>query len=141
MKYFLDSNVIIDVVNKVQDAIDSLKIILEEKDSEIYINQLVEMESLRTITYKQEQSKHLYTKTREILNQFIKLEMNPDIFERAKDFSRYCHSNGLNIKGKCASVDYLHFMTAKYYDLQIVTYDGDMDKLEEKYNEFINAQN
>ncbi len=137
MKYFLDTNVIIDFVNKEPKAIDLLKSILQEDDSEIYINRLVEVESLRTITYKQEESRNLYTRTKNILNQFIKLEMNPDIYKKAKDFSRYCHSQGLSIKGKCASIDYLHFITAKYYNLKILAFDGDMDKLEEKYQEYI----
>jgi len=137
VKYFLDTNVIIDFVNKEPKAIDLLKSILQEEDSEIYINRLVEVESLRTITYKQEENRNLYTRTKHILNQFIKLEMNPDIYKKAKDFSRYCHSHGLSIKGKCASIDYLHFLTAKYYNLEIVAFDRDMEKLEEKYQEYI----
>ena len=31
----------------------------------------------------------------------------------------------------------LHFITAKYYDLKIVSNDGDLEKLEEAYIKFL----
>jgi predicted nucleic acid-binding protein len=56
--------------------------------------------------------------------------------EEAIQFSRYCHSKGVKLKGKCEAIDFLHFITAKYYDLILISNDRDLDRLECSYGEF-----
>jgi len=33
-------------------------------------------------------------------------------------------------------IDFLHFITAKYYNLKIISNDKDLEKLEKNYNKF-----
>jgi predicted nucleic acid-binding protein len=132
VKYFLDTNVISKLVKKDSEAIAKMKEITQENVPEFYINRLVKLESLRAIplTYKK-----LYTKTEETLNLFREVEIKPDIYSEAISFARYCKSKGLNF-GKCEAIDYLHFITAKHYELTLISFDNDMLKLEEKYSKF-----
>ena len=134
MKYFIDTNIIIDLLNKDEEAQEKIKAIALEDDSEIYINRLVYMESLRTI-HKEHTKKFIDAKA--TLDTFEQQEISPSIYEKSIDFSRYCHSKGIKLKGKCEAIDFLHFMTAKHYKLKIVTNDGDFDKLETAYSEYI----
>ena len=52
-----------------------------------------------------------------------------------------CHSKGIKIKGKCEAIDFLHFITAKYYNLKIISNDRDMSKLEDVYIKFLENYN
>jgi len=49
VKYFIDTNIIIDLINKDSEAIEKLREIASSEESVLYINRLVEIESLRTI--------------------------------------------------------------------------------------------
>lgn len=94
MKYFIDTNIIIDGLDKKEEA-------------------------------------------KEKLSFFRKVDIKPKIYEEAIQFSRYCHSKGIKLKGKCEAIDFLHFMTAKYYKLVIVSNDRDLEKLERSYDTFM----
>ncbi len=48
MKYFIDTNVIIDLLNNKDEAKEQLKALLIQEGSELFINRLVLIESLRT---------------------------------------------------------------------------------------------
>jgi predicted nucleic acid-binding protein len=133
MKYFFDTNVISNLVRKDSAAISKLQELASDETSEFYTNRLVFMESLRAIPLTH---KKLYTNTKETLENFEKLEITQDIYDRSVDFARFCKSKGVSL-GKCEAIDYIHFVTAKYYDLEIISFDGDMSKLEEKYQAFL----
>ena len=135
MKYFFDTNIIIDILDKKEGAIEKLEALLLE-DSEILINRLVYLESLRTIHFKH---KRIFKEAKETLDSFEKLDIKQEIYDEAVKFSRFCHSRGIKIKGKCEAIDFLHFITAKYYKLKIVSNDRDLEKLEDAYIEFLES--
>lgn len=67
--------------------------------------------------------------------------MNAEIYEQTIQLSRYCRSQGISLKGKCEAIDFLHFVTAKYYELQLLSNDKDMEKLEIMYLTWKESQN
>ena len=135
MKYFIDTNIIIDFLNKDEQAIKTIEEIAQDEESEIFINRLVCIESLRTIHFD---NRNIFRKAKETIEVFEKVEIKHEVYDRAIDFSRYCKSKGVQLKGRCEAIDFLHFITAKYYGLTIVTNDKDFDKLELAYMGFIN---
>jgi predicted nucleic acid-binding protein len=134
VKYFIDTNVIIDLLNNEEEAKKQIKLLILEDNSELYINRLVLVESLRTIHFKQ---KKVFREAEQKLELFMQVDIQPQIYDDAIAFSRFCHSKGVKLKGKCEAIDFLHFMTAKHYKLEIVSNDGDMPKLEEQYVKYI----
>ena len=159
MKYFIDTNVIIDLLGNNQSqenkkeskeeqknrkkeaqeiAQKKLEAIILEEDSELFINRLIIMETLRTIHFDH---KRVFREAEEKLSFFRQLDIRPKIYENAVKFSRFCHSKGIKLKGKCEAIDFLHFITAKYYKLKIISNDGDMPKLEDAYVKFLETQN
>ena len=137
MKYFFDTNVISNLVRKEAVAITKLQELASDSKAEFYTNQLVFMESLRAIPLTH---KKLFDATKETLENFEKLEITQDIYNKSIEFARFCKSKGISL-GKCEAIDYIHFITAKYYDLEIVSFDGDMQTLESKYQEFLAENN
>ena len=133
MNYFFDTNIIIDIFDKKEEAMDKLYSIALEEDSEISINRLVYIEALRTIHYKY---KNIFREAKRTLDSFTKVNIEQEIYDDAIEFSRFCHSKGLKLKGKCEAIDFLHFMTAKYYNLELVSNNKDFVKLETSYNEY-----
>lgn len=138
MKYFIDTNVIINLLNNEEKTIKQIKDLLLEEESELFINRLVLTESLRTIHFKHTK---IFEKAEETLAIFEKLEIKKEVYDRAIIFSRFCHSKGIKLKGKCEAIDFLHFMTAKYYELEMITNDGDFEKLQVAYEKFIQENN
>ncbi len=135
MKYFIDTNIIIDFLNKQDKAIQKLAEIASQNDSELYVNRLVSLESLRTIPM---QNTKIFKNAQKTLESFETLDMNPEIYNNAIDFSRFFKTvKHQSLKGKCEAIDMLHFMTAKYYNLELITYDADFEKLENVYIDFI----
>lgn len=132
MKYFLDTNVISRFVSKDTDAVAKITSIASDDDNELFINELVYLEALRAIPITH---KKLFAQTKEALDMCEKLDIPQEIYDKAVNFARFCKSKGVNL-GKCEPIDYLHFMTAKHYGLAIVSYDDDMQQLQEKYEEF-----
>jgi len=53
VKYFIDTNIIIDFLEKKVEAKEQLKNLALEEGSKLFINRLVVLESLRTIHFKQ----------------------------------------------------------------------------------------
>ncbi|MBL0703011.1 MAG: PIN domain-containing protein, partial [Sulfurospirillum sp.] len=131
MKYFIDTNIIIDLLNKDKNAQKKIKDIISKNDIKLFINRLVRMESLRTFPLK---NTKIFKDAEDTLESFEQLEIKPSIYEKSINFSRYCKSKGINLKGKCEAIDYLHFMTAKHYGLKIVTNDKDFEKLKKAYS-------
>jgi predicted nucleic acid-binding protein len=156
VKYFFDTNVIIDLLGRNQKkeqkkesqsekkdreekaqlkAIQKLEKIMLEDKSEIFINRLIVMETLRTIHFDQT---NVFKKAEETLNTFRQVDIRPKIYEDAINFSRFCNTKELyHLKGKCEAIDFLHFMTAKYYNLEMISFDGDMETLENSYIKYI----
>ena len=135
MKYFIDTNVIIDLLDNKKEAKEQIKALLLEENSELFINRLVLVETLRTIHFTHSKK---FREAEKKLEWFQKVNIKPKIYNEAIEFSRFCHSKGRGVlKGKCEAIDYLHFITAKYYELEMVSNDGDMPKLEEQYIKYI----
>ncbi len=134
MKYFIDTNIIIDFLNKDDKATEIITNIAKDEESKMYINRIVTLETLRTIHFN---NTKIFKESEEILENFESLEIKPKIYEDAISFSRYCHSKGVKLKGGCEAIDFLHFITGKYYSLEIITNDKDFDKLEKAYKEFV----
>ena len=138
MKYFIDTNIIIDLLANKEEAKAQLKALFLQEESELFINRLIVMETLRTIHFNH---KKVFREAEKKLTLFQQLDIKPKVYEKAIEFSRFCHSKGIKIKGKCEAIDFLHFITAKYYELEIVSNDGDMSKLEDAYLKFLESIN
>lgn len=136
MKYFFDTNIIIDILNKKDNVLERLEAISLAEDSEIFINRLVYLEALRTIRFR---DKKFFREAKKTLDSFEKLDIEQEIYDKSVEFSRFCHSQGVKLKGKCEAIDFLHFITAKHYELEIISNDGDFAKLEKAYTEFISV--
>ncbi len=132
MKYFFDTNVISKLAKNDIETKELIKKIIEE-EGELYINRLVYAEALRAIPLK---NSKIFKKTKEALDLFAKVDITEKIYQESISFARFCKSKGLNL-GKCAIIDYIHFITAKKYGLQMVSHDNDMTKLEEIYSDFL----
>lgn len=127
MRYFVDTNIIIDILNDPQNMEKFLPL---ETENEFCINQLVYLESLRTIDIGKTK---VFRNAQALLNNFTLFDMNSEIYDQAIQFSRYCRSQGVSLKGRCEAIDFLHFVTAKYYELTLLSNDKDMEKLETVY--------
>ena len=142
MKYFIDTNIIIDLLGQdkklKEKAVKQLKELALKEDSEFFVNRLVTIESLRTIHFTH---KERFREAKEKLQYFRQVDIRPQIYNDAIFFSRFCHSKGIKLKGKCEAIDFLHFITAKYYNLKIISNDGDMLKLESAYIKFLENLN
>jgi len=136
VKYFIDTNVIIDLLNNDEEAKRQLKVLFLQEGSELFINRLIVMETLRTIHFDH---KKVFREAEKKLTLFRQVDIKPKIYKDAVAFSRFCHSKGIKLKGKCEAIDFLHFITAKYYTLEIVSNDGDMPKLEDAYVKFLES--
>ena len=135
MKYFVDTNIIIDFLNKEPKAIEKLTEIANEDGSELFVNRLVTLESLRTIPIK---NSKIFRQSKEIFENFEQIDIVPDIYNNTIEFSRYFKTEKhQSLKGKCEAIDLLHFITAKYYNLELISYDKDFERLENIYQEFL----
>jgi predicted nucleic acid-binding protein len=126
VKYFLDTNLIIDFLAKKPDAIKKLTQIAQEADSEIFVNRMVYLETLRTIPLN---NSRIFRDSKAVIEMFGFLDISHEIYDQAIGFSRYCQAEGITLKGKCAAIDFLHFITAKHYELELLSNDNDMGKL------------
>jgi predicted nucleic acid-binding protein len=126
VKYFIDTNILIDCFKKKTAALAKINEIAMQADSELFVNRLVYLESLRAIPLS---DTRIFQQAKALFDMFDFVELNHDIYEQAIALSRYCQAQGITLKGRCAAIDFLHFATAKYYHLELLTYDGDMQKL------------
>ncbi|MFI3136566.1 MAG: PIN domain-containing protein [Methylococcaceae bacterium] len=140
MKYFVDTNIFIDLFSKVDEvkkkAQEKITDIAKQEDSALFVNRLVYLESLRTIP---QNNSHIFRESRDVFDAFEFLDITQDIYDQAISFSRYCQSKGITLKGRCAAIDFLHFITAQYYQLELLSNDGDMAKLATCYLEWKEA--
>jgi predicted nucleic acid-binding protein len=153
MRYFIDTNLIIYFFDYGYDfkidkkknepnvkkenylkAKSKLEPILSDSESEIFINRLVYLEALRIVT---DAKKYNYLKS--VLENIAFVEIYPEFYEQAIQLSKYCTSKGIHIKGRCAAIDFLHFTTAKHYNLEILANDGDMEILANIYPEWLKS--
>ena len=134
MEYFIDTNLILDAFERKNiDAQNKLKDILEDSENEIFYNGLVYTEALRAVL-----DEELFSKLKSSFELFTWIDITQDIYKDTKKFSRYCRSNDIKVaKRKCELIDMLHFMTAKYYNLELITLDADFEKLEKAYLSFM----
>ena len=134
MKYFLDTNVIIEILNQNEKAISKLQEILDNDENFIFINRLVVLEVLRTIPVK---NKKIFKYSKSFVDNFEAIDIVPEIYLKTVEFSRFFRTiKHQKLKGSCEAIDLLHFVTAKYYELEIISFDKDFERLEIIYNEF-----
>jgi predicted nucleic acid-binding protein len=133
MKYFIDTNLVIDVFErKNSDSINKLSRILEDPNNEIFYNGIVYTETLRTIL-----DENTFNELKSAFDFFTWLDIDQTVYMKTKKFSRFCRSKEIKVtKGRCEIIDMIHFITAKSNNLQLLSNDGDMQKLEEAYVEF-----
>jgi len=135
MKYFIDTNLIIDAFERKNvDSQNKLKVILEDDDNEIFYNGLVYTETLRVVL-----DNELFTTLKSSFEYFTWIDIDQSIYIKTKKFSRYCRLKDIKVaKGKCELIDMIHFITAKHNKLEIITNDtDDFKRLEKAYQEFI----
>jgi len=137
MRYFIDTNVIIDFMNKKPDAIQQIIKLANNEDAELFINRLVLTEALRTIP---QVNKKVFREAQETLTSFNLVDIQHEIYETAISFSRFAKAEGISLKGKCAAIDFINFITAKKYGLEITSNDKDIPKLELIYPKFLSLQ-
>ena len=133
MKYFIDTNIILDAFERKNiKTLSLLNDILKDENNIIFYNGLVYTESLRTILDENTQIKASF-------NLFKLVDIDQSIYIKTKMFSRYCRSKGIKVaRGKCELIDMIHFITAKHNNLEIITNDtDDFKKLEKAYKEFL----
>ena len=137
MNCFIDTSIIIDLLNNKEEAKERLKSLHSEENSKLFINRLVYLESLRTIRTK---DTNVYNLAKETLDSFEKVDITQEVYDKAIKFSRFFKTvKHQSLSGRCEAIDIVHFITAKYYNLTIVSNDTDFDKLEEAYVEFTSA--
>ena len=139
MKYFLDTSLIIDIL---RDHRHIEKLFALGDDSEFFINRLVYLESLRSIDLEKTK---VFSNSKALLESFTILDMNQEIYEQAVQFSRYCRSKGVTLKNNknkenCTAIELLHFMTAQYYQLELLSNDRDLGKLQTTYIDWNHEQ-
>jgi len=135
VKYFIDTNVIIDLLDNKEEAKEQIKALLAEENSELFINRLVLLETLRTIHFTHSKK---FREAEKKLELFMQVDIQPQVYDDAIAFSRFCNTGKhFHLKGRCEAIDFLHFLTAKYYNLTIIANDKDMAILESVYNEFL----
>ncbi|RUM71184.1 MAG: hypothetical protein DSZ07_01030, partial [Sulfurovum sp.] len=92
MKYFIDTNIIIDLLENKEEAKEQLKSLVLEDGSELFINRLIVLETLRTIHFNH---KKVFRKAEEKLKLFRQVDIKPKIYDDTITFSRFCHSKGV----------------------------------------------
>jgi len=134
MKYFIDTNLVIDVFERKNlDSISKLTGILEDSNNEIFYNGIVYTETLRTVL-----DETTFAALKSAFALFTWLDIDQAIYIKTKKFSRFCRSKEIKVtKGRCEVIDIIHFITAKHYDLKLFSNDNDMQKLEDAYQQFL----
>lgn len=137
MNYLIDSCLLIDAYDrKLPEAQARVHVVFAEDDNEIFIDRLALLETLRGIKWV---DKNKFSALKNTLEMFTIVNIDHTIYDHAISFSRFCRSKGITLKGRCEAIDYLHFLTAKYYNFEILTCDGDMSKLETLYSDWLGA--
>ena len=136
MRYFIDTNLIIDAFErKNPNSISKLSLILQDSESEIFYNGLVYAETLRAVL-----DENLFSTLKSAFDLFTWLDINQSIYAETKKFSRYCRSQNIKVsKGRCELIDIIHFITAKHYGLELLANDSDMEKLANVYPEWLES--
>jgi hypothetical protein len=130
---------VIDIPGNKADVITRMTAITTQQNFEAFcVNRLVYLESLRGISLKKS---NIYIKTKAFLDNCKLYEIDQVIYDNTIEFSRFCKSKGITLKGGCEAIDFVHFMTAKYYELEILASDTDItEKLPSMYAEWQQAQ-
>lgn len=132
---FLDSSII--YFRKSNDAKYQEFKNLISSDKILIINDLVRLEVLQGINYK---DKKLYEKFVKFFDsKFEVKEINREIYQMARDIDRKLKAEGITLKaGKTKDVagviDIVNFCTAKYYGCEIFHNDNDFIKIEKVYS-------
>ncbi len=150
MKYFIDTNFFLDLFErKNTDSISKFESICGN-NSEFFYSGLVYAEALRKapeklldannneVLDKDGKSILIFEELKAAFDNFECLEITRSIFFDAKKLARYCYLQKIKAtKGRCELIDFVHFVTSKHYNLEMLTRDSDMEKLEQAWNDFI----
>jgi len=128
---FLDSSII--YFRKSNDAKYQEFKNLISSDRILIINDLVRLEVLQGINYKDE---NLYKKFVKLFDSRFEIkEINREIYKMAREIDRKLKAEGVTLKkGKTKDIagviDIVNFCTAKYYECEIFHNDNDFEKIE-----------
>jgi len=128
---FLDSSII--YFRKSNDAKYQEFKNLISSDRILIINDLVRLEVLQGINYKDE---NLYKKFVKLFDSRFEIkEINREIYKMAREVDRKLKAEGVTLKkGKTKDIagviDIVNFCTAKYYECEIFHNDNDFEKIE-----------
>ena len=128
---FLDSSII--YFRKSNDAKYQEFKNLISSDRILIINDLVRLEVLQGINYKDE---NLYKKFVKLFDSRFEIkEINREIYKMAREIDRKLKAEGVALKkGKTKDIagviDIVNFCTAKYYECEIFHNDNDFEKIE-----------
>jgi predicted nucleic acid-binding protein len=137
MRYFIDTCIIIDFMNKKDDAIQTITDLANNDDTELFINRLILTEALRTIP---QANTKVFREAQATLDSFDLLDINHSIYEQSIALSRFARSKGVSLKGDCELIDFINFITAQHYGLTMLSNDKDIPKLEAIYPAFLSSQ-
>ncbi len=133
-KYFIDTNVIIDLLNSNDNLyVQKLKQLMITDNVELCINNLVVAEALQGIKL---QATRQYTKYKKFLiDSFIVISVDNQIIYDSIEIYRLCKSQGVNFNNEniCPvdncnrvlfnSIDCIHYATCVKYELKMLTSD------------------
>lgn len=133
-KYFIDTNVIIDLLNSNDNLyVQKLKQLMITDNVELCINNLVVAEALQGIKL---QATKQYTKYKQFLmDSFIVISVDNQIIYDSIEIYRLCKSQGVNFNNEniCPvdncnrvlfnSIDCIHYATCVKYELKMLTSD------------------
>ncbi|MFZ2725718.1 MAG: PIN domain-containing protein [Methylococcaceae bacterium] len=139
MNYFIDTNILIDFFNKKPEAKEKLGQLIEQEHN-LYINGLVYVEALRTIHV--DKTRIFCESKKFLLTYFEFVEINRDIFDKTVLFSRFCNTKKhIYLSGRCEAIDFIHFVTAKHYQLEMLSNDKGINKtLPPIWNEYLQTK-
>lgn len=137
-KIFLDTNIIISAFDTGKpEAREKISTYLSDDNIELFISPLVRYEVLRGVLFTE---KEKYNYLQDILDGFKELNIERDISELASklyQYDIYSANSKENRNFDKRSFDTFHFSTAKCNELEIDSFDTDIDKIESLYEKYL----
>jgi predicted nucleic acid-binding protein len=141
-KFFVDTNVIIDLFNKKDKPhVNKLIQFMSDDNIELYINDFVMAEVLQGIKL---QESNKYAQFKQYLeNSFLIVDVDAKIILNSVEVYRTCKANGINFNNEniCPvpncnkiiynSIDCIHYATCEQYELTMLTNDNVFNKIDQ----------
>ncbi|MFZ7158864.1 type II toxin-antitoxin system VapC family toxin [Avibacterium paragallinarum] len=132
----LDANILIDAFNnKDGESAAKLKMLMEDKNTIVFITPLISYEVLRGLSWE---DKETYQKVKAAIASFASLNIDHKITNLASELFRF-EKYERDQKGQETkkidkhNFDIVHFSTAKIHNLELISNDKDMQSWDELY--------